>query len=153
MLLINTPILPILVGYCHQTLNIVPNTQFIPPHRKKRSSNVSSKSFLFPKGWSLVYHNVISYCALIYPPRNRVGPIGPTWKRLALPRQVQRSKKFHNIDRPNFASSGSHDPSCTGGATRRASPLVRSHARDSLASLPLALLPLPRRSPNISIFY
>jgi len=47
----------------------------------------SSKSFLFPKGRSLFYHNVISYCTLIYPPRIRARPIGPTresaWLSLA----------------------------------------------------------------------
>ena len=41
MLLINTPILRILIGYCHQTLNIDPNTHFTTPHRKKCSSNVA----------------------------------------------------------------------------------------------------------------
>jgi len=44
-LLINTPILHVLIGRCHQTLNIVPNTQFTPLHRKKlikRSSKSSS---------------------------------------------------------------------------------------------------------------
>jgi len=49
MLLINTPNLRILIDNCHQTLNIVPSTQFTPPHLKKCSSNVSSKSFLFLK--------------------------------------------------------------------------------------------------------
>jgi len=78
----------------------------------------SSKSFLFPKGRSLFYHNVISYCTLIYPPRIRARPIGPTresaWLSLA---RSKVAKYFKKLIVP-------------------ASP---QHARYSLASRPLAL--------------
>jgi len=147
MLLTNAPILHILIGHCHQTLNNVPNTQFTHIAKNALLIERISKSFFFPKGWSLFLS--LYYC-LSYTNIPSLNPSRTNWSYAktpgSLPRQVQRSKKFLNIVRSSFASSTVHTRSWTCGTEWRGSLLDRSHARDSLASIPLAPLPLQKRS-------
>ena len=56
-----------LTGHCHQSLNISPNKQFSPRHRKKRFSNAAQNRFYFLRvghSFIITLFPIVHYCIL-----------------------------------------------------------------------------------------